>query len=113
MSRFIPDRSVSHHPAQALSRSHMPESYAISLQQYTNGRSSRIPEDFGPSQSLSGFDPDYRNIIDYIVRITYRIWETPQREVEYIGDCYSEGSLVYDDYIQPVLFPTLSSMPKK
>ena len=98
MTRFIPDRSTSHHPAQALSRAHMPDSYDISLQQYTNGRSVRIPENFGMAQSLSGFDPDYRNIIDYIVRITYRIWETSQREVEYIADCYSEGSLVYDDY---------------
>ena len=32
-------------------------------------------------QSLQGFDPTYRNIIDYIVRITYRIWETNDREL--------------------------------
>ena len=47
---------------------------------------------------MTGFDPEYRNIIDYIVRITYRIWETNEREVEYISDCYSDDSLVYDDY---------------
>jgi len=98
MTRFLPDRSTSHHPAAALTRAHMPSNYAISLQQYTDGRKVRIPDDFGPQQRLSGFDPDYRNIVDYIVRITHRIWETEQREVEYIGDCYADDSLVYDDY---------------
>ncbi len=98
MRRFVPDRSKSHHPAQPLSRAHMPDNFHISLQEYTRGRSVRIPDDFGPDQPLAGFDPDYRNIIDYIVRITHRIWETSQREVEYIADCYAQDSLVYDDY---------------
>jgi hypothetical protein len=47
-------------------------------------------------QSMRGFEDTYRNIIDYIVRITYRIWE--DRDVEYIGDTYSGTSRVYDDY---------------
>ena len=98
MTRFKPDRSETHHPAQPLKRSHMPISYEISFKEYTKSRSVRIPEDFGPSQSLRGFDPDYRNIVDYIARITYRIWETKKREVEYIDDCYSNDSMVYDDY---------------
>ena len=45
---------------------------------------------------MRGFEETYRNIIDYIVRITYRIWE--DRDVEYIGDTYSDNSRVYDDY---------------
>lgn len=98
MTRFAPDRSRSHHPAAPLARRHMPSGYDISLRNYTSDRTVRIPADFGPEQRLTGFDPDYRNIIDYIVRITYRIWETDDREVEYIGDCYSDDSLVYDDY---------------
>ena len=98
MTRFAPDRSKSHHPAAPLARGHMPAGYDISLRKYTSNRTVRIPKDFGSEQRLTGFDPDYRNIIDYIVRITYRIWETGDREVEYIGDCYSDDSLVYDDY---------------
>lgn len=98
MSRFKPARTATHHPAKPLSREHMPSGFGISLQAYTDNRTVRIPDDLGPEQSLSGFDPDYRNIVDYIVRITHRIWETEQREVEYIGDCYSDDSLVYDDY---------------
>ena len=85
--------------AAALSRRHMPTDYRISLDLYT-GRGTpdekRIPDDFGPAQSMRGFEETYRNIIDYIVRITYRIWE--DRDVEYIGATYSDTSHVYDDY---------------
>ncbi len=90
------------HPAPALARKHMPTGHDISLERYTMGRTVRIPEDFGPEQSLRGFD-GYRNVIDYIVRITHRIWESADhhgapREVEYINACYSPDSMVYDDY---------------
>ncbi len=76
----------------------MPTDFDISLARYTQGGSVRIPEDFGPKQTLTGFDPEYKNIVDYIVRITHRIWETEARDVDYIGDCYAPDSLVYDDY---------------
>lgn len=90
--------AISPHEARPLAREHMPTDFHISLTGYTNRGSVRIPDDFGPGQSLQGFDPDYRNIVDYIVRITHRIWETDRREVEYIADCYAEDSMVYDDY---------------
>lgn len=93
-----PARSATHHPARPLSRGHMPTGYDISLRDYTKGRTVRVPDDYGPSQSLEGFDPEYRNIVDYIVRITYRIWETDKDGVEYIADCYSPDSIVFDDY---------------
>jgi predicted ester cyclase len=91
--------------APALERQHMPCDYRISQDRYI-GREGigggyapgekRIPKDFGPEQSLRGFDPVYRNIIDYIVRITHRIWE--ERDVAYIGDTYTTDSQVFDDY---------------
>ena len=90
--------SISNREALALSRKHMPTGFEISLHNYTANRTFRIPDDFGPPQSLSGFDPVYRNIVDYIVRITYRIWETDKRDVEYIGNCYAPDSRVFDDY---------------
>ena len=83
----------------------MPADYRISLDSYIGRKGTgggfteqerRIPEDFGPEQSMRGFEATYRNIIDYIVRITYKIWE--DRDVEYIGDTYSDTSRVYDDY---------------
>jgi len=83
----------------------MPSDYRISLDSYL-GRSGvgtgytdgeqRIPADFGPQQAMQGFEQTYRNIIDYIVRITYKIWE--DLDVEYIADTYSDQSEVYDDY---------------
>lgn len=84
--------------AQPLSRHHMPTTYDVSLAAYTGrgAQEQRIPDDFGPSQSLRGFEETYRNIIDYIVRITYRIWE--DRDVEYIGATYADDSRVFDDY---------------
>ena len=85
--------------AVALSRRHMPTDYEISLAEYTSRgtpEEARIPKDFGPRQALAGFEETYRNIIDYIVRITYRIWE--DRDVEYIRDTYDDASRVYDDY---------------
>lgn len=85
--------------ALPLAREHMPTDYSISLERYTNRgtpQETRIPNDFGPEQSMRGFEAAYQNIIDYIVRITYKIWE--DRDVEYIGDTYSDTSQVYDDY---------------
>lgn len=89
----------------ALGREHMPTDYRISLDDYVS-RSSfgcgfsateiRVPAQHGPRQSMRGFESTYQNIVDYIVRITYRIWE--DRDVEYIGDTYSGDSRVYDDY---------------
>jgi hypothetical protein len=91
--------------AAALSRSHMPTNFDISLDSYLErsdiGRGyveneTRIPKYFGTTQSMQGFEQTYKNIIDYIVRITFRIWE--QRDVDYIADTYTSTSRVYDDY---------------
>ena len=80
----------------------MPAGFDISIERYTNGRCMRIPDDYGPGQDMRGFD-GYRNIVDYIVRITHRIWESADhagapRDVEYIDACYAPNSMVYDDY---------------
>lgn len=85
--------------AEPLGREHMPSHHGISLAGYTmrgTPNEARIPADFGPEQSLRGFEETYRNIIDYIVRITYRIWE--EREVSYIDEVYAKDSRVFDDY---------------
>jgi hypothetical protein len=91
--------------ARPLGREHMPTDYRISLDRYAKRDGfgggfvegeRRIPDNFGPEQSLKGFDETYQNIIDYIVRITHRIWE--DRDVEYLDETYSDTSHVYDDY---------------
>ncbi|MEH6587946.1 MAG: ester cyclase [Halioglobus sp.] len=91
--------------ANPLTRKHMPEDFEISLDAYINRDSKgqgyregepRIPTDLGLPQSMQGFENTYRNIIDYIVRITFRIWE--DRDVGYIAKTYAQDSMVYDDY---------------
>ncbi|MCY4020443.1 MAG: ester cyclase [Chloroflexi bacterium] len=47
-------------------------------------------------QSMRGFEDTYVDIIDYIVRITHRIWE--EKDIGYIYDTYRHNSHVYDDY---------------
>lgn len=84
---------------QRLAMEHMPRDFAVSLSRYRRGGTSMFL-DGAPShvqpQSLRGFDSGYVNIIDYIVRITHRIWE--ERDVGYIYDTYSHDANVWDDY---------------
>ena len=46
-------------------------------------------------QSLRGFEPQYVDIVDYIVRVTHRIWE--EKEIGYIYETYRHNSRVTDD----------------
>ena len=45
--------------------------------------------------SMQGFDDTYVDIVDYIVRITHRIWE--EKQIGYIYDTYSHNSKVTSD----------------
>ena len=44
---------------------------------------------------MRGFEDTYVDIVDYIIRITHRIWE--DQDAGYIYDTYSPGCFVYDD----------------
>ncbi len=46
-------------------------------------------------QRMRGFEPQYTDILDYIVRITHRIWE--EKEIGYIYSTYRHNSKVTDD----------------
>lgn len=45
---------------------------------------------------MRGFEDQYVDIIDYILRITHKIWE--EKDIGYIYDTYSHNSHVTDDY---------------
>lgn len=49
-----------------------------------------------PPQAMRGFDPQYQNIVDYIVRITHRIWE--EADMGYIYDTYAPDIPVHTGY---------------
>ena len=57
---------------------HMPNNFDISLKAYGGGGTAKslnpVPKVL-ITHSMKGFETQYKNIIDYIVRITYRIWE--------------------------------------
>ena len=82
----------------ALTPGHMPKDLAVSLDAYRRGGTDafleRAPEHVA-RQPMAGFDPAYVNIVDYIVRITHRIWE--EKDIGYIYDCYSHDCRVWDD----------------
>ena len=44
-------------------------------------------------QSMRGFDSEFVDIVDYIIRITYRIWE--MKGVERIRDYYEKDTLIH------------------
>ncbi len=87
-------------PAQmeALGTEVMPSDYSISLDAYRRGGTDSFlqqpPEDL-VRQPMRGFEPQYINIVDYIVRITHRIWE--EKDIGYIYDTYSHDCKVWDD----------------
>ena len=51
---------------------------------------------FPDKQELRGFETQYENIVDYIVKITYRIWE--QADMGYIYDTYLHKLEVHTGY---------------
>lgn len=74
----------------------MPQDYSISLA--AKGGADRLMLNPGTErvQPMRGFEETYVDIIDYIVRITHRIWE--EKDIGYIYETYKHNSRVYDDY---------------
>ncbi len=88
-------------PAQRfepLPASSMPADYSISLAEYRQPGTDGILLDRSDKQRrqpMRGFEETYTDIIDYIVRITHRIWE--RKDIGYIYDTYSHDCRVWDD----------------
>ncbi|MYE27958.1 MAG: ester cyclase [Chloroflexi bacterium] len=74
----------------------MPHDFSISLA--AKGGVDAVLREPGTerAQRMRGFEEQYVDIIDYIARITHRIWE--EKDIGYIYDTYSQSSHVYDDY---------------
>ena len=75
---------------------YMPSDYSISLA--AKGSTDHWLMNLGTerAQNMRGFEDQYVDIIDYILRITHRIWE--QKDIGYIYETYKHNSRVYDDY---------------
>ena len=74
----------------------MPGDFSISLAE--KGGTDRQFLDPGTErrQPMRGFEDRYTDIVDYIVRITHRIWE--EKQIGYIYDTYRHNAKVTDDY---------------
>jgi predicted ester cyclase len=74
----------------------MPGDFSISLA--AKGGTDRLLVNPGNErlQSMRGFEDTYVDIVDYIVRITHRIWE--EKHIGYIYETYRHNSRVMDDY---------------
>ena len=77
----------------------MPAGFSISLDAYRRGGTDAFL-DRAPAglvhQNMRNFESSYVNIVDYIVRITHRIWE--EKDIGYIYDTYSHDCAVWDDF---------------
>lgn len=84
---------------RALEPAHMPRDFSISLDALRRGGTDGFigtPPRHAKRQAMTGFEPEYVNIVDYIVRITHRIWE--EKDIGYIYDTYSSDCMVWDDF---------------
>jgi len=71
------------------------------------------PADAARSQSLTGFDDQYLDIVDYIVRLTDEIWT--DRAVGRIYETYDASCTIYSSYgivrsVEEVVASTMSSL---
>jgi len=73
----------------------MPQDFTISLAAKGSIDDQLLRPGLERRQSMRGFEDQYVDIIDYIVRITHRIWE--EKDIGYIYDTYSHTSKVNDD----------------
>lgn len=75
----------------------MPNDYSIALRDSARGGTDRLlrPDGRTQRQPMRGFEGQYSDIVDYIVRITHRIWE--EKDIGYIYDSYRHNCRVTDD----------------
>lgn len=90
-------RASSNDAALRIPASLMPRDYSISLRDSLRGGTDRMlsAPNVERRQPMRGFEDQYVDIIDYIVRITHRIWE--EKDIGYIYDTYRHNSRVQDD----------------
>jgi predicted ester cyclase len=74
----------------------MPADFSIAVRPNAGSDTLRAEQQRGARrQSMRGFEDTYTDIVDYIIRITDRIWEA--QDVGYIYDTYAPGCFVHDD----------------
>ena len=93
-----PEKSLATPTNDNLRREHMPKDFSISVDTYYRGGTDHflLNPPTKRQQPMKGFEEEYTDVIDWIVRITHRIWE--EYNVGLIYDYYRHNSRVTDDY---------------
>ena len=92
----------------------MPRDYSIAVTPANGSDTARAGRERGERrQSMRGFEDTYTDIVDYVIRITHRIWE--DGDVGYIYDTYAPGCFVYTDSgarygVEPVVEATMAAV---
>src|SRR5690349_944149 len=73
----------------------MPTDYTISLFALGGTDRSLLHPPTQRRQPMRGFEEQYVDIVDYIVRITHRIWE--EKDIGYIYDVYRHNARIHHD----------------
>jgi predicted ester cyclase len=73
-----------------------PDGFEISLRSKFGSDQQFLHPGAERRQPMRGFEDQYVDIVDFIVRATHRIWE--EKDVGYIYDHYRHNILVVDDY---------------
>jgi predicted ester cyclase len=74
----------------------MPDDYSISLFGKGGTDQQLLHPPTRRRQPMRSFDDTYVDIVDFIVRVTHRIWE--EKDIGYIYDTYRHNAQVTDDY---------------
>ena len=96
-ARELTDLNDARRSSLRIPASVMPADHSISLSKFVRGGSDRWLRHPAAErrQPMAGFENQYADIIDYVVRITHRIWE--EKDIGYIYDTYRHNCRVTDD----------------
>ncbi|UNS95575.1 ester cyclase [Streptomyces tubbatahanensis] len=107
---------AAHHPAadrtDRANRRYMPPDFSIALRPGNGADAPGYP--VGERRHpMRGFEDTYSDIVDYIVRITHRIWE--DQDVGYVYDTYAPGCRLHDDSglkvgVEPLVTGTIANI---
>ena len=99
-------------PARAELPFRLPTRERVTQVRQRDAQDLRVPR--GPrTQGLTGYDPQYRDIVDYILRITEEIWV--DRAIGRIYDTYDHQCTVYSQYgvvrsVEEVIASTVATL---
>ena len=95
-TKQYPDENAPQKGASTKKKRFMPPDFSISLSKKGGTDSLFHNPPTQRQQNMQAFEEIYTDIINYIVRITHKIWE--EKDIGYIYETYHHKEHVYDDF---------------